>query len=163
GEQLLLDDIERKGEPDPGPPLSRSETGLTPEDLCYIIYTSGTTGQPKGVEIEHRSVAHLVEAEADIFQVQPTDRVFQGFSIAFDGSVEEVWLVFRAGATLVVGTQDVVRAGAELSRHLAESGVTVFSTVPTLLSMLEEDIPSLRLLILGGEVCPAELVKRWWK
>src|SRR5439155_19293686 len=43
------------------------------------------------------------------------------------------------------------------------AGVTVVSCVPTLLSMLEEDVPSVRLLILGGEVCPPDLVKRWWK
>lgn len=79
--------------------------------LCYVIYTSGSTGRPKGVEIEHRSACHLVRAEGRLFQVQPEDRVFQGFSIAFDASVEEVWLAFFAGATLVVGTAEMIRSG----------------------------------------------------
>ena len=35
---------------------------------------------------------------------------------------------------------------------LAEKRVTVLSTVPTLLAMLDEEVPTLRLLILGGEV-----------
>src|SRR6185437_1020437 len=30
------------------------------EDLAYIIYTSGSTGEPKGVEITHRNLLHLV-------------------------------------------------------------------------------------------------------
>ncbi|TAL04285.1 MAG: peptide synthetase, partial [Verrucomicrobia bacterium] len=39
--------------------------------------------------------------------------------------------------------------------------VTVLSCVPTLLAMLDEDVPTLRLLILGGEACPQKLVERW--
>ena len=142
---------------------SAAKAEATPGDLAYIIYTSGTTGRPKGVQIEHRSVCHLVRAESEIFQVQPDDRVYQGFSLAFDASVEEVWLAFFAGATLVAATNEMVHAGAALSGMLAEAGVTVLSCVPTLLSMMEEDVPSLRLLILGGEACPPDLVRRWWK
>ncbi len=104
------------------------------------------------MEIKHRSVCHLVRAEGQIFQVQPEDRVYQGFSIAFDASVEEVWLAFFAGAALVVGTKEMVRAGPALSRLLAEAGVTVLSCVPTLLAMMEEEVPCMRLLILGGEL-----------
>jgi non-ribosomal peptide synthetase-like protein len=146
-----------------GARLRLTETGLSPSDLCYIIYTSGTTGRPKGVEIEHRSACHLVRAEAEIFKVRPEDRVFQGFSIAFDASVEEIWLAFCAGAALVIGSLEMVRAGAGLARLLTAAGVTVLSCVPTLLAMMEEDVPTLRLLILGGEVCPPGLVQRWWK
>jgi non-ribosomal peptide synthetase-like protein len=147
----------------PAARLPVGEVGLSPRDLCYVIYTSGTTGRPKGVEIEHRSACHLARAEGQIFQVRPEDRVFQGFSIAFDASVEEIWLAFFAGATLVVGTAEMVRAGAGLAPRLAAAGVTVLSCVPTLLAMMEEDVPPLRLLILGGEVCPPDLVRRWWK
>ena len=130
-------------------------------DLCYVIYTSGSTGMPKGVQIEHRSAVHLVEAEREIFGVTPDDRVYQGFSIAFDASVEEVWLAFRSGATLVAGTEEMVHAGPDLSRFLTDAGITVLSCVPTLLSMMHEDVPSVRLLIVGGESCPADLVRRW--
>jgi non-ribosomal peptide synthetase-like protein len=137
--------------------------GVKPSDLCYVIYTSGTTGKPKGVEIEHRSVCHLVRAEGEIFQVRPEDRVFQGFSVAFDASVEEFWLAFFAGATLVIGTLEMVRAGAALGGMLDAAGVTVLSCVPTLLAMMEGDATRVRLLILGGEACPPDLVKRWWK
>ena len=138
-----------------------SGEGCAPEDLCYVIYTSGTTGRPKGVQIEHRSACNLVRAEGRLFQVRPTDRVYQGFSIAFDASVEEAWLAFHAGAALVVGTREMMQAGPALSRLLTEAGVTVFSCVPTLLAMMSEDVPGVRLLILGGEACPADLVTRW--
>jgi len=143
--------------------LTRADTGATMEDLCYVIYTSGTTGQPKGVQIEHRSACHLVRVEGKLFQVQPADRVYQGSSLAFDASVEEIWLALFAGATLIVGTREMVRSGPALSKMLAAAGVTVLSCVPTLLAMMEEDVPSVRLLILGGEACPPDLVRRWWR
>ena len=163
GQVLALDERQQEIGAQPSDQLSRADTGAAPEDRCYVIYTSGTTGKPKGVEIEHRSACHLVRAEGKLFQVQPRDRVYQGFSLAFDASVEEVWLAFFAGATLVVGTKEMVRSGAALSRMIADAGVTVLSCVPTLLAMMDEDVPTVRLLILGGETCPPDLVKRWWR
>src|SRR5262245_2776925 len=141
--------------------LGRDEVAVGPRDLCYIIYTSGSTGRPKGVMVEHRSAAHLVKAEAEIFGVRPDDRVYQGFSLAFDASVEELWLAFNSGATLVPATPQMARSGPELSHWLEAAHVTVLSCVPTLLAMLNEDIWTLRLLILGGESCAGSLLERW--
>jgi non-ribosomal peptide synthetase-like protein len=141
--------------------LTREEVGASSQDLCYVIYTSGSTGRPKGVMIEHRNARRLVQAEGHIYAARSEDRVYQGASLAFDLSVEEVWLAFHAGATLVAATPEMERAGPDLSRLLTESGVTVLSSVPTLLSMLAEDVPTLRLLIFGGESCPEWLVARW--
>jgi non-ribosomal peptide synthetase-like protein len=141
--------------------LSAQETGVVADDLCYVIYTSGTTGTPKGVEITHRNVCHYVQAASMIYGFQTTDRVYQGFSIAFDASIEEIWLTFAAGATLVPGIAANVHAGAGLNEFLNKHQVTVLSCVPTLLAMLEPAIPTLRLLILGGEVCPNDLIASW--
>jgi non-ribosomal peptide synthetase-like protein len=144
--------------------LTREVTGATARDLCYVIYTSGSTGRPKGVEITHRSACHLVRAEGAIFKVTAADRVYQGFSVAFDASVEEIWLALFAGATLVAAAADVARGGSALATFLANARVSVMSCVPTLLAMMGEggiDVPTLRLLILGGEACPAEIVRRW--
>ncbi len=143
--------------------LTPRDTGLRPDDTAYVIYTSGSTGRPKGVPITHRSVCNLVRAEAKIFGVCPEDRVYQGFSVAFDASVEEIWLAFFSGATLVPATAEGVRAGPALAANLREARITVLSCVPTMLALVAEDVPSIRLLILGGEVCPQDLVKRWWR
>ncbi len=144
--------------------FSPRETGVQPDDLCYLIYTSGSTGKPKGVQIEHRQAVHFVQAEQRMFAIQPEDRVYQGFSLAFDASVEELWLAWASGAALVAGAGELsTHAGPALSRALADARVTVLSCVPTLLAMLEEDVPTLRLLIVGGEECPHGLVTRWWR
>src|SRR6266446_5929437 len=140
--------------------LPREETGVGPRDLCYIIYTSGSTGRPKGVMIEHHNASSLVLAEGHIYAALPEDRVYQGASLAFDVSFEEVCLAFHAGATLVAATPEMAHAGPDLSRLLTEREVTVLSCVPTLLSMLAEDMPSVWLLIFGGEICRDRLVER---
>ena len=132
-----------------------------PESIAYVIYTSGTTGLPKGVLIPHHSICHLVRAEQILFQPTPQDRVVQGFSVAFDASLEEIWLAWGSGGVLVPVPEDTMKAPDALPTFLNDSQVTVFSTVPTLLSLLPATIPSLRLLILGGEVCPPELLAKW--
>lgn len=142
--------------------LDRGKAHPTPDDTAYVIYTSGSTGRPKGVPITHRSACNLVRAEQKIFAVRPEDRIFQGFSVAFDASVEEIWLAFASGAVLVPATAECIRAGPALADHLRQTRITVLSCVPTLLELVQDPPPAIRLLILGGEVCPPKLVQRWW-
>ena len=129
------------------------------DDGAYIIYTSGSTGRPKGVPIQHRCVVHLVRAEQDLFKPGSEDRVAQSFSPAFDAAVEEIWLAWAAAATLVVA--DKADLLADLSATLDRLQISILSTVPTLLATAAGDLPRLRLLIVGGEPCPAALVTRW--
>src|ERR1700730_3247077 len=141
----------------------RSDTGVGGLDLCYIIYTSGSTGRPKGVQITHQGVCNYVRGASSVYGVEPQDRVYHGFSIAFDAAVEEVWITFFNGASLIVATKEEVRSGARLAEFLSEQNVTVFSTVPTVLSMMETEVKNIRILISGGETLQQELHDRWAK
>jgi non-ribosomal peptide synthetase component F len=136
-----------------------------PDDDAWIIFTSGSTGKPKGVAIRHRSAAAWADAEAEMFlrehPLTRGDRVLAGLSVAFDASCEEMWLAWRNGACLVPAPRSLVRSGADLGPWLAERSVTVVSTVPTLAALWpKEALADIRLLIFGGEACPAELVAR---
>jgi non-ribosomal peptide synthetase-like protein len=142
-------------------PLHASEVGLRSSDPCYVIYTSGSTGKPKGVIIEHRSAVNFVRALKTTYRLGPNDRVYQGFSVAFDASVEEIWGAFARGGTLVVPPDAVSRSPFDAREFISTQGITFFSTVPTFLTMMDGDLPSVRLLVVGGEECPAELVSRW--
>jgi len=129
-----------------------------PDDDAWVIFTSGTTGAPKAVVVTHRSAAAFVDAEAELFEIEHTDRVLAGLSVSFDASCEEMWLAWRNGATLVAAPRAIVRAGAELGPWLVHREITVVSTVPTLAAMWhDEDLEGVRLLILGGEACPDAL------
>jgi non-ribosomal peptide synthetase-like protein len=143
--------------------LTRQDTGLRKENLCYVIYTSGTTGRPKGCLIEHRNICSLVRSESVVYGFTEEDRVFQAASVAFDASLEEIWMAFFHGATLVAGTKELMQSGLELAGHLSRLRITALSCVPTLLSMIDGDVETLRILILGGEACPKDLAARWCK
>ena len=128
---------------------------------CYVMYTSGSSGRPKGVVVSQRSICNFISVVTDVYDVRSTDRVYQGMTISFDFSIEEIWPTFAAGATLVVGPTDSRRLGAELADFLDQERVTVFYCVPTLLATIPRDLPSVRSLMVGGEACPAGLVDRW--
>ncbi|CUS06827.1 unnamed protein product, partial [Tuber aestivum] len=137
------------------------EIAITVADPAYMIYTSGSTGRPKGVIISHAAISNLVKGEDRLFELNPQDKVAQVFSVAFDASLEEIWLAFRSGATLFPVSEAVMHSGSDLSDYIATHQLTVLSTVPTMLSMMQYPLPSLRLLILGGENCPHELLLPW--
>ena len=143
-------------------PLSAREAPGTADQVCYIIYTSGTTGHPKGVVIEHPSICNFVRVAAEAYGFAQGDRVFQGMSIAFDFSVEEIWVPLMAGATLVPAPAGGTLVGEELGDFLRTRRVTGMACCPTLLATIEQHLPELRILLVGGEACPQNLVQRWY-
>jgi non-ribosomal peptide synthetase-like protein len=142
-------------------PIDADNARVMPSDPCYVIYTSGSTGKAKGVIVEHQNAVNFVRALDLIYQIVPGDRIYQGFSVAFDASIEEIWAAFAFGATLVVPPNHVARSPLDAGDFLTRKKITVFSTVPTFLTMIEHDLQTVRLLIVGGEQCPSNLVARW--
>src|SRR5258705_6864901 len=53
------------------------EPVVCPDDLAYVIYTSGSTGQPKGVEVEHRSLANRLRWMQRRYPLGPNDVILQ--------------------------------------------------------------------------------------
>ncbi|HEX5183212.1 MAG TPA: amino acid adenylation domain-containing protein [Allosphingosinicella sp.] len=147
----------------PERPLPRD---IGPDRLAYVIYTSGTTGRPKGVMVEHGSIANLIRSDLDEFRVTPADRAVQGSSAAYDSFLEETWLAFSAGATLLVMDDAAARLGPDLITWLQREKATIFCPPPTLLrstgcSNPAEALPDLRLLYVGGEALPADIADAW--
>ena len=138
------------------PPSSAAKSS----DPAYVIYTSGSTGEPKGIVIRQRGICHLLRAENELLGVCAEDRVYQGFSVAFDMSFEEIWISYLAGATLWIAPPTAVADPEALARILTRERITVLHAVPTLMSLLPEALPTLRLINLGGEACSATLAQR---
>jgi len=134
-----------------------------PDDPAYAIYTSGSTGKPKGIVITHRNICHYLRAGNEALGFRETDVVLQQASVAFDLSLEEIFVPYLVGATLKVATMDTVKQTDRLPEIIEAEGITVIDTVPTLLSMFERDVASLRVIVLGGEACPPALVERFAK
>ena len=144
-----------------GPAPDLRAAGLTPEHPAYLIYTSGSTGVPKGIVISHANICHFLRAANALYGMRADDVVFQGASVAFDLSMEEIWVPYLVGATLFVASPTMMGDVESLPGILEAEGVTVLDTVPTLLAMIAGDLPRLRLVLLGGEALPEPLVARW--
>ena len=139
------------------------ERGSHKDQLAYISYTSGSTDRPEGVAIDHPSICHFVRAAAETYDIRPSDRVYQGLTIAFDCSVEEIWVPWAAGATLVPKPSGASLLGQDLHEFLSERRVTAMCCLPTLLATIEDDLPNLRFLLVSGAACPQDLITRWHK
>nr|WP_295079092.1 Pls/PosA family non-ribosomal peptide synthetase [uncultured Roseateles sp.] len=141
----------------------RRREGALPEHTAYVIYTSGSTGKPKGIAITQASICHFLRSENAVLGVRASDTVYQGFSVAFDMSFEEIWISYLVGATLWLAPREIAADPDALPQALIDQGVSVLHAVPTLLALFSQDVPGLRLINLGGEMCPEALVARWAK
>ena len=130
---------------------------------AYVLYTSGSTGKPKGIPISQANICHLVRAEQAVIGIREDDHVYQGFSVSFDMWCEETWISYSVGATLYVADATTAKSVDELSTLLKGWGITVLHAVPSLLAVMDGDVPSLRLINAGGEACTPQVVNEWAK
>lgn len=142
-------------------PSHRPDLESAGDPTCYIIYTSGSSGRPKGVEVAQSSICNFIGVVPEIYGVTAVDRIYQGMTISFDFSIEEIWPTWAMGATLVAGPTDGRRVGAGLADFLEDARITMLYCVPTVLATLDRAIPSITTVNVGGEACPPELVERW--
>jgi amino acid adenylation domain-containing protein len=145
------------------PATNPSRAGIEPHHLAYVIYTSGSTGMPKGVMIEHRSLANHTAWQAGAFGVGPDDTVLQRTSISFDASVWELWTTLASGARMLLLSPAAAKDPAAIGRATLEGGVTIAQFVPTLLQAVLTSLPEggslpCRILCCGGEPLSAALV-----
>ncbi|MEU3648454.1 non-ribosomal peptide synthase/polyketide synthase [Lentzea sp. NPDC034063] len=134
---------------------------LLPEHPAYVIYTSGSTGRPKGVVVPHTGLASLSAAAIEHFGVTSADRVLEYASPSFDVSVLELCMSLPAGAALVAPPPGPL-LGEELAELLAHRAVTVAEIPPAALATVPKtSLPDFRTLIVGGDVCSADLAARW--
>jgi amino acid adenylation domain-containing protein len=155
--RLDADADELAAQPDTNPPAS-----ATPESLAYVLYTSGSTGKPKGVQIEHRNVVNFVRSVQQLFELTPEDRVLGFASITFDVSVFELFSALLTGARLYLATDEERLAIDRIQELMERAGITVIDLPPPVMALLEpERFDALRIVFVGGEAFPAELVNRW--
>lgn len=133
----------------------------TAKNLAYVIYTSGSTGQPKGVLIEHQSLYYLAQAQRQIFNPQPNDRILQFASLSFDASIFEIIMALQVGATLYLARKEAL-LGESLIHLLQKHSITFVTLPPTILRTLSvEALPTLKTVISAGEACSADIISRW--
>jgi len=136
----------------------------SPDDLAYVIFTSGSTGNPKGVVLQHRPVANLIEWVNRTFAVGAGDVVLFITSLCFDLSVYDVFGALAAGATVLLADDDEIKDPERLVEILYERPVTFWDSAPAALSQLQPFFDArrgrdaaLRLVFLSGDWIPLGL------
>ncbi|MFL6313372.1 MAG: non-ribosomal peptide synthetase [Terriglobales bacterium] len=136
--------------------------GACAGNIAYIIYTSGSTGKPKGVCLTYAGLYNLAQAQIKAFQIHPGSVVLQFASLSFDAAVSEWATALFSGARLLMAPKEKLLPGGGLLELLRDGRVNVVTFPPSTAAVLkEEGLPELKTLIVAGEACAQELVRRW--
>ncbi len=134
---------------------SNPTVAVTPANLAYVIYTSGSTGLPKGVMVEHHSVANLVDWHCNAFDLRAGRHTASVAGFGFDAMAWEIWPALCVGATLHLppahdGAEDV---DALLAWWCAQPLDVCFLPTPVAEYAFSQQIehPTLRTLLVGGD------------
>lgn len=137
-------------------------------DLAYVIYTSGTTGQPKGVEVTHRGLVSMLSQQIKAIELTPHSKSLFLLSPSFDAAVSDIGTALLSGASLCIEpslhrNSRLSVSPRQLTRLMEARGITYVDIPPALLARLDpDDCPvSLKSVLIGGEVCPANVVRAW--
>jgi mycobactin phenyloxazoline synthetase len=139
-------------------PLSAPVPG-DPEQVAYVLFTSGSTGEPKGVEVPHRAAMNTIDDLIERFGIGPSDVSLGVSALDFDLSVFDLFALWAAGGAVVLPDEDERRDAAAWAALAGRWSVTVLNCVPSVLEMLLQtgDVPTLRLVLLGGDRVGAHL------
>ena len=147
--------------------LKRAKT-TNPDSAGYIIFTSGSTGTPKGVISGHRGASNTCSDLNKRYAINSQDCVFSISELTFDLSVYDIFGVLGAGGSIVLPAPDLRKDPEHWLRLLQQHEVTIWNSVPPLMSMLMDYCeargltlpPSLRLVFLSGDWIPPDLPSR---
>jgi len=148
--------------------LNTIRSQMIDTDPVYSIFTSGSTGVPKGVVLSHRGMIDLTEWLCDTFHFTEEDALGNQTPFYFDGSVKDICICLKSGATLNVIGKKYFTFPKTLIPFLNERKITaiLWATSAIMLignsDILSVDLPKyLRLVTFAGEAMPAKQLKVW--
>lgn len=141
------------------------------DGICALFHTGGTTGRPKLVQLTHGNQIHAAWSFAQVFGLDETDVVINGFPLFHVGGTITVGLsILAAGGHVVMPSPYALRSPEVIHNYwklVEHFKATIVSGVPTSIAALAEisvagcDISSVRMGVTGGSVCPKAVSDRF--
>ncbi|KAL8670383.1 MAG: hypothetical protein Q9168_005078, partial [Polycauliona sp. 1 TL-2023] len=129
-------------------------------DLLYVVFTSGSTGTPKGCMIQHGHFSSAIRHQRNILKLDPTSRVYDFSSYAFDASYWSTLHVLAAGGTLCIPSDDERSSALEQSIDRYRT-TDIFLTPATARTMDPARLPTVCTAYIGGEAVSEADVAPW--
>lgn len=134
------------------------------DSLACVIYTSGSTGNPKGVMVEHGNLCNAVIRAKDQFGLGQGMNVALFASFSFVMSVGDIFSTLCSGAALFTGSRETMLPGDSLTRFLQNNRIEVICMAASSAALLApERLPDLKHVLVAGEPCAPEVMRRWAK
>jgi amino acid adenylation domain-containing protein len=138
---------------------------VPPDATAYIEFTSGTTGVPKGVMISVGAVTHFLRVVQERYNLKAEDRIAATSDITFDISFFNMFMAWKAGASLHVVPATQLMAPAKFIR---EKQISVWFSVPSIATFMRRlnlltpgAFPRLRYSLFAGEPLPLNSAVAW--
>ncbi|GAA2973376.1 non-ribosomal peptide synthetase [Actinokineospora diospyrosa] len=135
--------------------------------LAYVIFTSGSTGVPKGAMIRHEAISARLHWQKGLLGFGTDDATLFKAPLAFDISINEIFLPLVHGGRVVVAAAGGERDPDYLLDVIDSEGVTFVylpsSMLDALLTAATEpgSLSGLRHVWCGGEVLTPDLFDRF--
>ncbi|KAJ6068698.1 hypothetical protein N7499_010585 [Penicillium canescens] len=133
---------------------------LTARNSAYVLFTSGSTGKPKGIVIEHGSLCSSSKAHGTRWGIGPGTRLLQFAAYTFDVSCADIFTTLQRGGCVCVPSDE--QRMNDLSGAINTFQCNWAFLTPTVAALLPTDtIPSLKMLVLGGEASTRDTIAKW--
>ncbi|KAJ5628644.1 hypothetical protein N7490_010872 [Penicillium lividum] len=133
---------------------------VLPSNACTVLFTSGSTGRPKAIVQEHQSYASAIRDYARNLGLDGDTRFLHFDDYAFDiSNLEFLVPLIVGGCCCVPGPMKTVQ---DLACNIQMLNANIAFLTPTVaIKANPEEMSSLKILCVGGEPLPKDLLNKW--